>query len=113
MKISKLCIFIFNICRITIRPGPRRCVQEIIMIKLADLLSKVTEHSQIRITDIPDGERLVCRADLLQTSVIPDPETLYLCTDEALLHNQALMDRLSSGPNRPSPYPLISPLAST
>ncbi len=71
------------------------------MIKLAGLLSKVTEHSQIRITDIPDGERLVCRADLLQTSVISDPETLYLCTDKALLHNRALMDRLSSGPLPP------------
>lgn len=66
------------------------------MIKLTDLLSKISEQYDLRIADPAGYDRLISRADLLQTDLIPDAETLYLCTDTALLQNHTVIEKLSA-----------------
>lgn len=65
------------------------------MINLSDLLSAISRECGLRITDFPAKDSFITRADLLRPDIVPDTDTLYLCTDAALLHDQMLIRKLS------------------
>lgn len=94
------------------------------MIKLKDLLSKISEYGEIAIANLPDSlferrsgsgeglyeERLVNRVDILTRDTLLDPETLYLGSDKEVLCSKQMSEKLSG---ELLPYLIISDLPET
>ncbi len=65
------------------------------MIPLSLLLDKLAHTEGLSTQNPHQSERMINRVALLQSSTLPDEETLYLCKDRAVLKSRALAQKLS------------------
>ena len=66
------------------------------MVRLKTLIQHIAETCQIVIIQEYDENKMINRVDFLNKDVIPDPDTLYICTDEELLKNHQIQTILRS-----------------
>lgn len=66
------------------------------MIRLKTIIQHIVESYQLIIIREYDENRPVNRVDFLEREILPDPDTLYICSDEQLLKNAQMQTCLNS-----------------
>ncbi len=64
------------------------------MIKLNELLQKISETENLTLTGIHSPDRMINRVEFLTTDTVPDTETLYLVNGRNTLKNRHLQERI-------------------